>query len=40
MDEYKDSDGCWTDEFYEEMDERRQMVLDEVLSFIQQDISE
>jgi len=40
MDEYKDSDGCWTDEYYEEMDNRKQMVLDEVLSVIQQDLSE
>jgi hypothetical protein len=40
LDEYKDDEDCWSDEFYEEMDERRQMVLDEVLSFIQQDASE
>ena len=40
LDEYKDDEDNWTDEYYEEMDSRRQMVLDEVLSFIQQDLSE
>jgi hypothetical protein len=40
LDKYKDDDDCWDEEFYEEMDDRRQMVLDEVLSFIQQDASE
>jgi hypothetical protein len=40
LDKYKDDDDCWDEEFYEEMDDRRQMVLDEVLSFIQQDLSE
>jgi hypothetical protein len=39
MDQYRD-DECWTDEYYEEMDKRRQEALDEVLSFIRQDISE
>jgi hypothetical protein len=38
--EYKNDDDCWTEDFYKEMDNRKQMVLDEVLSFIQQDLSE
>jgi hypothetical protein len=33
---YKDEDGCWTDAFFEEMSNKKDELLDEVLSFTEQ----
>ena len=33
---YRDEDDCWTDEFYNEMSNKKDELLDEVLSFTEQ----
>jgi len=38
LDEYKDEDDCWTEEFYEEMSNIKDELLQDVLAFIQQDL--
>jgi hypothetical protein len=38
LDEYKDDDDCWTDEFYEKMSDIKDELLQDVLAFIEQDL--